>query len=255
MSENFQPQPPIEQSPEEIQPDNEAFTASDSDNGSTEQHIHIRREGEIQDERWDLQKAETIAPVLKDFPGIQEKIEENNRIAKTPWTNSETGKAMLDEGRQDVLREVNAATRPYEDLYDRKPEKFANMPTSEFMKIAGGYYDVVSDTIWLSNILQRSDQAISIFEKRIEDKENDVSDFYDILANIQLIPSDKDREELLTELEKIRENYFDITPRQFMEEHVAIAKRFRERREKELAEAESRKQQILDEHASVTPEQ
>lgn len=105
---------------------------------------HVGEEG-----RWDNDKAETMAAVVEDSGMVDYALEEGTTLVKglqrpEPLlppknifepTHNELRKKLGELGDQ-ITQITDKKLSPHAELYDLNPEKFASMPTSEFMDTA-----------------------------------------------------------------------------------------------------------------------
>lgn len=158
----------------------------------------------------------------KDLQGMIEENEGELRVAEQALEEARNKK--IQEGHERIKKEVDRTLSPFEELYDTNPDRFASMPTSEFMALGrelSGIDEWFEELNPEFNDLVRGAQTI---DKCIEAKQSFPSNFVDkhftdlasALEMAGLAGKDKEigHDELEREYDSIFEGWFDKTPRE-----------------------------------------
>lgn len=142
---------------------------------------------------------------------------------------------------------------PYEELYDLNPDKFANMPTSEFMKTAKEFSRTTNYIKWVSSNKDELDKVLSVFKNSLEKGEDMISIRYkDAMLYSQerlvkvLNPEYEERQTMHERLVGIMDGEFDKTPRQIVEAKADFLKEYMEKVNSRIVRLQKSRQDILD---------
>jgi len=213
---------------------------------------------------WDIAKAETMASVLRESPGFIEdsdkllslKIEDQedratqDRLKEEAERHRATGEEIpsdlssrIDElgdsirERQEKIRiakfetdwRAEFATDTYQELYDINPSMFADMPTSEFMKIAQEYQvQVLIPLAEQESLVSNVQKCIDEIEQCLEQKRGVPIATIDRGISFALkaagIGSVPEVSEFKDKFSKVYEGSTDKTIGEIMEEQIALFK-------------------------------
>lgn len=190
--------------------------------------------------RWDEQKAATMAALLQEdrntsstLGHLGDAIVSQNAIRADPnhedplvndlFEKSERTpqnlSAHITEVAKGVSREADKVMSPFIELYDLNPDKFAAMPTSDFMEIANKFAALTETIEQDTESEKRLQQWRNRFVESLAEGKEIVTDSNyrtDILGDItRVLRPDDDTLSAIDAREKdIYTGYFDKTPRQ-----------------------------------------
>lgn len=172
-------------------------------------------------------KGERLKPQSDREEYFQEAIEENQGQLRAAEQALEEGRnKKIQEGHERIKKEVDRTLSPFEELYDTNPDRFASMPTSEFMALGRELSGIDKQFEEMNPWFDKFVRGAQTIDKCIEAKQRFplgfVEDHFGNLGGVMedagLLGKDEEQQTTYDELEReydsIFEGSFDKTPRE-----------------------------------------
>jgi len=208
-------------------------------------------------ERDNLEKAKKMVPNPDGFGGDYSK--KSLEGAQEDYDNAaaETqakGQRAIEKNRERVDESVDEVLSPYQELYDRNPSVFAEMPTAEFMGIAKEFSEISSrieenerDAESLKNSIDKI--RIALENKTTVNWDVIVNFSYEIAGGLHMSTDEwvEVREKFEAECD-----YFNKPGRQIMEDFIRVGEEYISQFEAKKLADEQRSKELLDKYGPET---
>lgn len=157
--------------------------------------------------------------------------------------------AILERLKAKNDREIMNVLSPYEELYDTNPDKFATMPTAEFMELGKALIEAARDASEAEYGIERIQHYAGLIQGGINGKiMTDQPTLNALIFEAMSIGADRDALEGAIKIPD--EDRFDKSPHEIMEGYLELLNGYKQKLEEKLTAARNKRQTLLTAHGS-----